>query len=67
MADAGTNDVEEGWDNSPEAIAAWVKWCDSLQPLKITAEEQADMDEWPKRQDEYEAAKGDKDLEGLFQ
>jgi hypothetical protein len=59
-------DVEEGWDTSPEAIAAWIQWCDSLQPLKITAEEEADTDAWIRKTGEYEAAKGDDDIEGLF-
>ncbi len=40
--------VEEGWDTSPEGIAAWLKWSDSLEALKITAEEQADADAWLK-------------------
>ncbi|MBI1831225.1 MAG: hypothetical protein HYR84_07235 [Planctomycetes bacterium] len=62
----GSSDVEEAWDNSPEAIAAWLTWCDSLQPMKITAEEQADTAAWLKRQDEHEAAKRDKDIEDLF-
>jgi hypothetical protein len=61
-----TDDVEEGWDNSPEAIAAWIKWIDSLQPLQITPEEEADTEAWRKKQDAYEATRGDKDIEGLF-
>lgn len=50
-------DTEEGWDNSPEAIADWLAWCDSLQPLKITAEEQADTDAWLKKINDYGSAK----------
>jgi hypothetical protein len=32
-------DEGEAWDNSPEAITAWLQWCDSLQPLIFTEEE----------------------------
>ena len=32
-------DFEDGWDNSPEGIAAWLRWYDSLEPLIFTAEE----------------------------
>lgn len=34
-------DDEDGWDNSPEGIAAWLKWYDSLEPLIFTDEERA--------------------------
>jgi hypothetical protein len=66
MSDEGSNDFKEGWDNSPEAITAWIQWCDSLQPMAITAKEQADTDAWLKRQDDYEAAKRNKDIEAAF-
>ena len=61
-----SEDVEEGWDNSPEGVATWIRWCDSLQPLEVSAEEQADTDEWVRKSDEYDAAKRDKDIEDLF-
>jgi hypothetical protein len=34
-------DEDEDWDNSPEGIAAWFEWYDSLQPLIFSAEERA--------------------------
>ena len=61
-----SSDVEEDWDNNPEAIADWLKWCDSLQPLKITPEEQADTDAWLKKINDFGSANRDKDIEGLF-
>jgi hypothetical protein len=39
-----TQDESHGnddWDNSPEGIAAWLKWYDSLQPLVFTEGELA--------------------------
>jgi hypothetical protein len=38
---AADADEEDGWDNSPEGIAAWLRWYDSLQPLIFTEEERA--------------------------
>lgn len=32
---------DDGWDNSPEGIAAWLKWYASLEPLIFTDEEKA--------------------------
>ena len=38
---AGTGGLtEDGWDNSPEGIAAWLAWYDTLQPF-LTPEEEA--------------------------
>jgi hypothetical protein len=34
-------DEEPGWDNSPEGIAAWLAWSESLEPLIFTEEEKA--------------------------
>ena len=34
-------DMEEGWDSSPQGIAAWLQWCDALQPHNITPQEEA--------------------------
>jgi hypothetical protein len=43
---------EEEWDNSPEAIAAWLKWYDSLEPLIFTAEKEA---AWEAHRQEHKA------------
>jgi hypothetical protein len=37
----GSADDEDGWDNSPEGIAAWLKWYDTLEPLIFTDDERA--------------------------
>lgn len=42
-------DFEADWDNSPQGIAEWLKWCDALQPLQITAEEEEDAAAWLNR------------------
>ena len=34
---------EADWDNSPEGIAAWLQWYDSLEPLEFTAEEESQI------------------------
>ena len=39
--DNDADDEDDGWDNSPEGIAAWLRWYDSLEPLIFTPEERA--------------------------
>ena len=39
----------EDWSNSPEAIADWLAWYDSLEPLVFTPEEAADLQDWRRR------------------
>jgi hypothetical protein len=46
-------DAEDPWDNTPEGIAAWLKWYDSLEPLifspeekRLLAEDRATRKEW---------------------
>jgi hypothetical protein len=48
------DDAEDGWDNTPEGIAAWLKWYDSLQPLIFTAEEQKALEEDKRARKEWE-------------
>src|SRR5712691_2746294 len=59
-------DFEEGWDNSPQDIAAWLQWCDALQPLKITPQQEADTQAWLKKINQRSAANLDKRVEDLF-
>jgi hypothetical protein len=33
---------EEDWQDTPEAIAAWLRWYDSLEPLERTPQEEAE-------------------------
>ncbi len=58
---------EDDWSNSPKAIADWLAWYDSLEPLVFTAEESADLDAWRRRVKEYTIAHMDKGIEGLFE
>jgi hypothetical protein len=44
---------EQDWSNSPEAIADWLAWYDSLEPLEFTAEERADLAGWRQKVKEY--------------
>jgi hypothetical protein len=37
---------EEDWSNIPEAIAEWLAWYDSLEPLEFTPQEEADTAAW---------------------
>ena len=47
---------EPGWDNSPEGIAAWLAWFDSLPALKISPEEEANTATWRRKMSEYGTA-----------
>lgn len=38
--------LEEEQGTDPESIAKWLAWFDSLEPLKMTQEEEAAMNEW---------------------
>ena len=60
-------DHEDGWDNSPEAIARWLTWADSLEPLIRTEKEEAEAEGWLKTCDRHEAAKQNRDIDELFQ
>ena len=44
---------EEEWARSPEAIAAWLEWYDSLEPLVFTPEEEADLARWRQEVKDY--------------
>ncbi len=37
---------EEDWVDSPEAIAEWLRWYDSLELLEFTPQEEADWRTW---------------------
>ena len=58
---------EEAWSNTPEAIADWLAWYDSLEPLIFTPDERADLAAWRRQVKEYTIANMHKDIEGLFQ
>ncbi len=48
---------EEDWRDTPEAIAEWLRWYDSLEPLAMTAEEEAEWKAALKQQREYDKSK----------
>ena len=56
---------EEDWSDAPEAVAEWLAWYDSLEPLEITPEEQADLAEWRQKVKEYTIANMYEGIEGL--
>ncbi|MBM4095105.1 MAG: hypothetical protein FJ276_37720 [Planctomycetes bacterium] len=58
---------EEDWDDSPEAISAWLRWYDSLEPLDFSPEEQADWTRWRNQLQVYERSQGDARFRGLFE
>jgi len=48
---------DEAWDNSPEGIADWIRRYDSLEPLLMTPQEEAEAEAWLKKCGEYEMKK----------
>jgi hypothetical protein len=60
------SDDEPGWDNSPGGITAWLAWADSLQPLLLSEQDEAEADAWLKRCDLHASEKLDQDARGLF-
>jgi hypothetical protein len=40
---------EEDWSDTPEAIAAWLRWYDTLEPLVWTPGEEADLQAWQQK------------------
>lgn len=58
---------EDEWRDSPEAVAEWIQWYESLEPLEITPEEQADVVNWQRQIGAYENARGNERLKGLFE
>ena len=53
---------EDEWRDSPEAVAEWIQWYESLEPLEITPEEQADVVNWQRQICAYENARGNERL-----
>jgi hypothetical protein len=58
--------LDEDCLNTPEAIAEWLKWYEGLEPLIVTADEEADTGAWLKKMNDYSIANMDKGLEDLF-
>lgn len=47
---------EEDWSDTPEAVAEWLKWYDSLEPLIFTDQERAAWEAARREQKEFEKA-----------
>jgi hypothetical protein len=61
---------EEDWPETPEEIAAWLAWYDSLEPLILTPEDLAAWEAARKAQRDYELATWEersRKLEKLFE
>jgi predicted DNA-binding antitoxin AbrB/MazE fold protein len=64
LAESGMIGIsEEDWPRSPEAIAEWLDWYDSLEPLVFTPEEEADLMQWRQKVKEYTIANMHKGIE----
>ncbi len=58
---------EEDWPTTPEAMADWLKWYDSLEPLEVTVDEEAEFEAWRRKIKEYSIAKTQERIAGLFE
>ncbi len=56
---------EEEWSDTPEGIAAWLQWYDSLEPIERTPQEEAEWQTARKAQKAYEKAKFEERAEKL--
>jgi hypothetical protein len=61
---------EEDWPDTPEAVAEWLRWYDSLEPLIFTDAERAALESDRKARREWEKAHFDEHadkLRGMWQ
>jgi hypothetical protein len=56
---------EEDWQDTPEAIAAWLQWYDTLEPIAWTSQEEAEWQAARAAQKEREKAAFDERAEKL--
>jgi len=60
---------DEDWSDTPEAIEAWIRWYDSLEPVEFTPAERSAWEAARREQKELELAQWDKRsklIEDLF-
>ena len=57
---------EEDWPATPEAIADWMAWYESLEPLVFTPDEENELAAWRQKVKEYTIANMDRSIEGLW-
>jgi len=55
----------DAWDDSPEGIAAWLKWFDALEPIVFTEKERAQMEADRQERRAWESSHFDERGEGL--
>ena len=58
---------DDDWSNAPEAVARWLRWYESLEPLIFTPEEEAGFAAWRQERKKYAAARSNQHLDGLFE
>ena len=61
---------EEDWPKTPEEIAEWLRWADTIQPLLFTPEEEAEIAADRRARRDYELATWDerhRKIESLFE
>lgn len=46
ISERRTGITEAEWRDDPEAIADWIAWVNSIEPLEISPEEQAEFDRY---------------------
>jgi hypothetical protein len=57
LTDEGSLGIrEEDWQDTPEAVADWLRWYDSLEPLEMTPKEEAEWQAALQAQKECEKA-----------
>ena len=56
---------EEDWQDTPEAIAAWLAWYDSLEPLEMSPAEEAEWLAARQAQKAFEKARFNEHAEKL--
>jgi hypothetical protein len=54
VADTACGMSEKDWQDTPEAIEAWLRWYDALEPLVLTPEEEAHWQAARQAQKDYE-------------
>jgi hypothetical protein len=61
--------TEEQWPRTPEGIAEWIEWFDSIEPIEMTPEEEAEWQAALAAQKAFEIAKFEeraRRIENLF-
>jgi hypothetical protein len=56
---------EADWQDTPEAIADWIAWYDSLQPIEVSAADEQAIEAFRRRQKEAGKAAFDERAERL--